>query len=112
MEGKLMKSKAFIFSVTALYFVMLFVLFMGLINYTFHRPVYKQTTSVIDKMATKYVSGDINVNPEVSNKWCVRRIVYDANKPDKSQSPREIKIYCEHFAKAIIYKSYLIYFLL
>lgn len=92
-----MKSKAFIFSVTALYFVMLFVLFMGLISYTYHRPIYKQTISVVDKMATKYISGDANINSDNSNKWCVKRIVYNANIQSKDQSPREIKIYCEDY---------------
>lgn len=97
-----MNSKAFIFSVTALYFVMLFVLFMGLISYTHHRQVYKQTISVVDKMSTKYISGDANINSDNSNKWCVKRIVYDANKQSADhspeiQSPREIKIYCEDY---------------
>lgn len=91
-----MKSKAFIFSVTALYFVMLFVLFMGLISYTYHRPIYKQTISVVDKMSTKYISGDANSTID-QNQWCVKRIVYDANIQSKYQSPREIKIYCEDY---------------
>ena len=96
MEGELMKSKAFIFSVTALYFVMLFVLFMGLITYTYHNAVYKQTTSVVDKTASDYIQGNDSTSIP-TNGWCVRRIVYDANIQSSSQSPREIKTYCEDY---------------
>jgi cell division protein FtsI/penicillin-binding protein 2 len=96
MEGKLMKSKAFIFSVTALYFVMLFVLFMGLISYTYHNAVYKQTTPLTDKTASAYIQGNNSTSPP-PNGWCIRRIVYDANTQSSSQSQREIKIYCEDY---------------
>lgn len=92
-----MKSKAFIFSVTALYFVMLFVLFMGLITYTYHNAVYKQTTSVVDKTASTYIIGTDSTFPTPTNGWCVRRIVYDANTQSSTQSPREIKTYCEDY---------------
>jgi len=92
-----MKSKAFIFSVTALYFVMLFVLFMGLITYTYHNAVYKQTTSLTDKTASTYIIGTDSTFPTPTNGWCVRRIVYDANTQSSTQSPREIKTYCEDY---------------
>lgn len=92
-----MRSKAFIFSVTALYFVMLFVLFMGLISYTYHRPVYKQTTSLTDKTAISYIQGDSSTSSTPTLGWCVRRIVYDANTQSSTQSTREIKTYCENY---------------
>ena len=92
-----MKSKAFIFSVTALYFVMLFVLFMGLISYTYHHQTFKQTTPLTDKTASAYIQGNTSTFLISSTGWCIRRIVYDANTQSSSQSPREIKIYCEDY---------------
>lgn len=95
-----MKSKAFVFSVTALYFVMLFILFMGLISYNYSKPIFKQTTSLTDKKAADYVTGTVSTNPiPTENHWCIRRIVYDANAQSGVQSPREIKTYCEDYGQ-------------
>lgn len=94
-----MKSKAFIFTITALYFVMIFISFLGLIVYNYNRSVHKQGISMADKFSINYVSGDTNILITENNKWCVIRLVYDANASTNSQSTIEQKMYCEDYAE-------------
>lgn len=94
-----MKSKAFVFTITALYFVMIFVSFLGLIIYNYNRPVLKQEISVADKFSVNYVSGDANTTPQPTTGWCVIRLVYDANASASEPSTIGQKMYCEDYAK-------------
>lgn len=95
-----MNSKAFVFSLTALYFAMIFVLFLGIIVYNQPKPIYRSDVPVMDKVAVKYINGDDNVGITDINKsyWCVTKLVYDANAPDETQATSiTTKLYCENY---------------
>ncbi len=90
-----MKSKAFIFSITALYFVILFLLFLSLFLFTYSRNTYRQDVSLNDRTSWKYLTNAISETEPPSPYWCVVRLVYDANISNQNPSTITTKKFCE-----------------
>lgn len=90
--------KGFIFSITALYFVMLFLLFLGLFVLVVQKPIYRTDISVYDKTNWKVLSGLTSETvPATSNYVCINYLVYDPDTDLTVQSTIEAKKYCENY---------------
>jgi len=94
-----MRSKAFIFTITAMYFVMLFILFLGLFIFANQKQVYNHNISLISKTSIKYLTGTVSDTPPATNGWCITRIIYDANMQSQNQSTLQNKTYCENYGE-------------
>ncbi|MFA5746125.1 MAG: hypothetical protein WCX82_03095 [archaeon] len=91
--------KGFIFSITALYFVMLFLLFLSLFLLVVQKPIYRTDISVYDKTNWKVLSGlPSETEPSTSSNYvCVDYLVYDPDMDSNLQSTIEVKKYCENY---------------
>lgn len=93
-----MKSKAFFFSITALYFVVIFLLFLGLFLFTYHKSMYKQDISLDNKTNWKYYSNQSSDTIPTSG-WCSFHLVYDPDQDNQDQSSINIQRYCENYGQ-------------
>jgi len=90
--------KGFIFSITALYFVVIFLLFLGLFVLVTQKSIYKQDISLMDKTNWRYLSGNASdIQPTTENYVCVEHLVYDADQDSSNQSAIIRKKYCENY---------------
>jgi hypothetical protein len=94
-----MNKKGFIFTITALHYVGLFLLFLSLFVFLINKPV------IVDSMNSAYSRNIIKFNSMASNSylytngWCSTHMRYELNSDFDNQSNLSFKHYCESYGK-------------
>ena len=89
--------KGFVISLTTFYFVVLFLVFLSIVIFTIHKPIYvdsqnNQTTTLY----TKFVSNDpsVIISPSNNDVWCSEFYFFDAKQKSNGFNPLIVKKYC------------------
>ena len=89
--------KGFVISITTLYFVILFLVFLSLIIFTTSKTIYTdaQVVQSINKNSD-FVHNDSNVliSPDTNETWCSDYYFYYANENKSGYNTFNVKIYC------------------
>jgi len=88
--------KGFILTITTLYYVALFILFLSLIVFLSFKTAHFSSVNIENQVNnSKFVNGDASINPITSEYWCPNYMSnYDANIDLESQTPINYKKYC------------------
>lgn len=91
--------KGFILTISTLYYVALFILFLSLVVVMSNRTLYVGSESTQSQRNNAgYVQGDATTLPASSEYWCSNHMgAYDANLNLNTQSPLTYKKYCEDY---------------
>jgi hypothetical protein len=100
MCGK-MNKKGIFFSITALHFVALFLLFLSIfVLLTNKVEIIDSVESLYYRTKHSLYDGLAVTPPYTNNGWCSTQLVYDPESNDlDAQSDLQIKEYCENYAK-------------
>ncbi len=90
--------KGFIFSMTAIFFIAMVILFFSLYISVYRKSTYSERLNLYEKNNYKFLAGN-STDSETSTHWCSVHLVYD---PDQdNQNPNQIikKQYCETYGE-------------
>lgn len=89
--------KGFVISITTLYFVMLFIVFLSIVIFKIQNPVYNdaQTIQSINQNPN-FVSNTSNIiiSPNTNETWCSDYYFYNANENKSGYNTFNKKKYC------------------
>ena len=89
--------KGFIISLTTLYFVVLFLVFLSIVIFAIQKPVYNdaQTIQSINQN-TNFVhnDSDILISTDTNETWCSDYYFYDASENKSGFNTFNVKKYC------------------
>ncbi len=88
--------KGFILTISALYYVALFILFLSLLVFMSFRTTHFGSETIESQVNNyKFINGDASTNPITTEYWCSNYMSnYDANVDLGSQTPINYKKYC------------------
>ncbi len=89
--------KGFIFSMTAIFFVALVIMFFSLYLFVYNKPAYTEKINNYGQNIIKFINGQSNETSSSETKWCTVHLVYDPDQDSASQSTIEKKEYCEGY---------------
>lgn len=98
MEGKLIMKKGFIFSLVAIFFVAVVILFFSLYISVYRKPTYSERLNLYEKNNYKFLLNNAVQNP-VSTHWCSVHLVYDPDQDSSNQNIITKKQYCETYGE-------------
>lgn len=89
--------KGFIFSMTAIFFVSLMLVFFSLYTFVYSKSNYRERIVNYERNTIKFLKGASNQTASSDLKWCTVHLIYDPNVHSNAQSTIEKKEYCEEY---------------
>jgi len=91
--------KGFLLSITTLYYVVLFIIFLSFIVLISNKFIFVgEARTQIQRNNNLFIQGQDSVLQTTDFYWCSNHLsAYDANIDLGNQSPLEYKIYCEGY---------------
>lgn len=87
--------KGFIFSMTAIFFVLLVIIFLSLYVNIYRKPIYKENIVSYENNIYKFLTGESSI-AATPNSWCSVHIIYDLD-TTLTQSNIIKKEYCKDY---------------
>lgn len=88
--------KGFIFSITALFFVALIIVFFSLYLSSYKKAIFPEKNTAYENNTVKFFT-NANQPPSGNQKWCSVYYIYNPNEQSNTQSTITKKIYCEDY---------------
>jgi hypothetical protein len=93
-----MNNKGYIITITTLYFVVIFLIFLGLVTFVVYKSVYTDKQVFQESLVySSFNSSDSDVIIASDYFWCSRFFYYDANTSNSGYNFLDSKIYCEDY---------------
>ena len=93
-----MNNKGFIITITTLYFVVIFLIFLGLVTFVVYKSVYTDKQIFQESLVySSFNSADTDVIIASSYFWCSRFFYYDADTSNPGYNSLDSKTYCEDY---------------
>jgi len=90
--------KGFIFSMSAIFFVALVILFFSLYAYVYQKTSYRERINVNEQNMFKFLDNQSSdLGASYQTKWCSVHLVYDPNSGLGTPSILVRKEYCENY---------------
>jgi len=88
--------RGFIFSITAIFFVALVLVFFSLYIFVYQKPTHRERILSYEINNYKFISGQQS-NEVTEQKWCSVHLIYDPDQDSAIQSTIIKKEYCEKY---------------
>lgn len=90
--------KGFIFSMSAIFFVALVILFFSLYAYVYQKTSYRERININEQNMFKFLKNQSSSDSSgYQTKWCSVHLVYDPNSELNVPSTLVRKEYCENY---------------
>jgi hypothetical protein len=93
-----MNKKGFIITMTTLYYVIIFIIFLSLTTVVVYKSISTDKQMFQSSILySKFNSGTADDISAVGSTWCTRFFYYDSNKLIDNYNNLDYKIYCEEY---------------
>jgi len=93
-----MNNKGFIITITTLYFVVVFLIFLGLATFVVYKSVYTDKQVFQESLVySNFNNSDPDVVLSTGYFWCSEFFYYDADTSDSGYNNLTNKTYCEGY---------------
>jgi len=94
-----MNKHGFLFTITTLYYAIIFLIFLSLIVFISSKPIYfGEDKTLSQRNNSLFIQGDASVSQTTDYYWCSYHVgAYDANLDLRNQTPIDFKKYCEGY---------------
>lgn len=89
--------KGFIFSMTAIFFVALILVFFSLYTFVYSKSNYREKIVNYEKNTIKFLTGQSSQTSPSETKWCTMHLVYDPDMDNENINIITKKEYCEGY---------------